>query len=50
MTTVQRTRAAHRSQVRALDPARVALILELEYRRAKRELHAQRAERRVART
>ncbi|MDZ5622012.1 hypothetical protein [Nocardioides bizhenqiangii] len=38
MTTVQRTRLADRPAVRPLRPARVALILEVEYRRARRDL------------
>lgn len=46
MTTVQRTRtadrAADRAAVRALRPARVALILEVEYRRARRDLRLKR--------
>lgn len=37
-TTLQRTRAADRRPVRALPRARVALILEVEYRRARRDL------------
>ncbi|WP_158283071.1 hypothetical protein [Nocardioides silvaticus] len=42
MTTLQRTRAADRPAVRALRPARVALILEVEYRRARRDLRRKR--------
>jgi hypothetical protein len=38
VTTYQRTRRADRPAVRALQPARVALILEVEYRRACRDL------------
>jgi len=43
MTTVQRTRLADRTAARALRPARVALILEVEYRRARRDLRLRRA-------
>lgn len=42
MTTLQRPRAADRTAVRALGPARVALILEVEYRRARRDLRLER--------
>ena len=42
MTTVQRSRAADRTAVRALRPARVALILEVEYRRARRDIRRRR--------
>ncbi len=42
MTTRQRTRAADRTAVRALRPALVALILEVEYRRARRDLRLKR--------
>jgi len=38
VTTLQSTRSARRTAARALRPARVALILEVEYRRAKRDL------------
>jgi hypothetical protein len=44
VTSLQRTRAAHRTAVRALRPARVALILEVEYRRARRDLRREREE------
>jgi hypothetical protein len=40
MTTQQRRIAARRHAAGALRPARVALILEVEYRRARRDLHA----------
>ncbi|WP_182481271.1 hypothetical protein [Nocardioides immobilis] len=43
MTTLQRTRRADRSAALALRPARVALILEVEYRRARRDLSRERA-------
>ena len=38
MTTVQAPRVADRPAVRPLRSARVALILEVEYRRARRDL------------
>jgi hypothetical protein len=41
MTTQESRRHAHRRAARALRPARVALILELEYRRARRDLRTQ---------
>jgi len=39
MTLQQRRLDTHRHPVRALRPARVKLILELEYRRAQRDIH-----------
>ena len=38
MSIPQRTRRSDRTAARALRPARVALILEVEYRRARRDL------------
>jgi hypothetical protein len=46
MATRERTRRTDRTAVHALRPARVALILEVEYRRARRDLQ-QRAATRV---
>ncbi|UMG93551.1 hypothetical protein [Nocardioides sp. TF02-7] len=46
MTTQESRRLAHRTSVRALRPARVALILEVEYRRAQRDLERERLARR----
>jgi len=43
VTTLQRTRLADRTAARALRPARVALILEVEYRRARRDISRRRA-------
>ncbi|WP_183100252.1 hypothetical protein [Nocardioides pelophilus] len=45
MTTLPSTRSARRTPARALRPARVALILEVEYRRAKRDLRQRVADR-----
>lgn len=48
MTIQQRSLDARRPAARALRPARVKLILEVEYRRAQRELrsdHAPRSQR-----
>lgn len=42
MTTRLSPRPAHRTAVRALRPARVTLILEVEYRRARRDLRRER--------
>ena len=42
MTTQESRRHAHRTAGRALRPARVALILEVEYRRAQRDLRRER--------
>lgn len=39
MTIQQRRYDARRPAARALRPARVKLILELEYRRAQRDIH-----------
>lgn len=38
MTTSQLRRQTSRTAARAMRPARVALVLELEYRRARRDL------------
>jgi hypothetical protein len=43
VTTLQRTLLADRTAARALRPARMALILEVEYRRARRDLSRERA-------
>lgn len=48
MTIQQRTQLTHRTTVRALRPARVALILDLEYRRVRRQLQRERALRALA--
>lgn len=48
MTTQESRRLAHRTAVRALRPARVALILEVEYRRAQRDIQREALERRPA--
>ncbi|HWJ82962.1 MAG TPA: hypothetical protein VNS55_12060 [Nocardioides sp.] len=40
MSTQQRRYTARRPAAAALRPARIALILEVEYRRAQRDLHA----------